>query len=72
MPDQNRFYSGMLAGMLLMMAASGGNWFITPMSHPNATALQRNWVIGQIVIGPAGAAWLIIRGRAGKSAAPAR
>ena len=51
MSDQNRFYSGMLAGMLLMVAASGIHWFIAPMSHPNATALQRNGVIGQIVVG---------------------
>jgi len=70
MSDQNRFYSGMLAGMLLMVAASGIHWFIM-VSHPNATALQRNGVIGQIVVGAAGAVWLIIRGRPRKSAEPA-
>ena len=71
MQNQNRFVSGMAAGVLLMVAASGMHWFIAPISHPNATVLQRNWVIGQIVIGAAGTAWLIIRDRSRKSAAPA-
>jgi len=61
----------MLAGMLLMVAASGIHWFIAPMSHPNATALQRNGVIGLIVVGAAAAVWLIIRGRPRKFAEPA-
>ncbi len=48
----NRFDAGMLAGMLLIFAARGGNWLITPASHPDSTPFQL-WatVVGIVVCG---------------------
>ena len=72
MADRNRFVEGMTAGVLMMFAADGLHWFITPMSHPNATSFQTGWVVAQVLVGTIGVTWLIVRNRAAKTAAPAR
>ena len=45
-----QFDAGLVAGMLLMLAARGGNWLITPASHPDSTSLD-SWltVAGMVV-----------------------
>ncbi|MNC85347.1 hypothetical protein D3C83_09390 [compost metagenome] len=59
MSEQKRFDMGLFAGMLLTLAASSGNWLITPQSHPDASALRVGMTIAQAVL-CAGAAALII------------
>lgn len=48
------FHAGVLAGMLLTIAAIGGQWLITPSRHPDATTSQRWFAVLQCVIGLAG------------------
>jgi len=57
---------GFLGGMMLMVAASGANWLITPTAHPDATALRSLLVIGQVVLGTVLAVWCwVAAGRVG-------
>lgn len=51
-----RFF-GFLGGMMAMVAVCGIHWLITPMAHPDATALQSFLVIGQVVLGVVLAVW---------------
>ena len=39
----SQFDAGLIAGMLLILAAHGGNWLITPMGHPESTSFD-TWV----------------------------
>ena len=45
-----QFDAGLVAGGLLMLAARGGNWLITPARHPDSTPLD-SWltVAGMVV-----------------------
>ena len=49
MSSNRAFDSGMLAGILFMVAASAGHWLITPASHPDATTLRVAAVVVQAV-----------------------
>jgi len=42
---------GFLGGLMLAVAASGVNWLITPMAHPDATPFQSTLVIVQVILG---------------------
>ncbi len=59
----NQFDAGMLAGVLLILAARGGNWLITPASHPDSTPFQLWATVVGIVICVAGMFALIRRHR---------
>ena len=48
---------GALSGMLIMVAAFGGNWLITPMAHPDAGRLRTYGVIAQVLACTAAAIW---------------
>lgn len=61
------FNSGVLAGMLLMLAASGGHWLITPMRHPDATTLDRALVGVQVIVSFGVGLWLFWRHRRSRS-----
>jgi len=61
MPSRSSFYQGMLAGMLLSVAAQAGNWLIT--SHPNASTARMYGVIAQCVLCLGAALWLVFRER---------
>jgi drug/metabolite transporter (DMT)-like permease len=57
---------GFLGGLMLAMAAAGVFWLITPMAHPDATALQSLLVIVQVVVGTVLAVWCwVAAGRVG-------
>lgn len=58
-----RFGTTALGVFLLFLAARGGNWLITPMRHPDATAVDYllTWV--QVLGGLAGGVWLLRRDR---------
>ena len=58
---------GALAGVLLMVAAGGVHWLITPAAHPTASAMRHAAVVGQ-VIGAAAMAWWCWH-RAGRASA---
>ncbi len=49
MSPNRAFDSGMLAGMLFALAASGVNWLISPTSHPDATTTRVVAVVVQAV-----------------------
>lgn len=55
------FKAGWFAGFLMAVAAQGGNWLITPMSHPDASPARKYAVIGQIVICLGASLWLTWR-----------
>lgn len=43
------FRSGWFAGFLMAVAAQGGNWLITPASHPDASTLRTYGVLAQVI-----------------------
>jgi hypothetical protein len=55
------FASGATAGFLLAVAAQGGNWLISPMSHPDASDLRKYGVIAQVLLCLGGSLWLMWR-----------
>lgn len=59
--NRSAFGSGVLAGMLLMVAALGVNWLITPARHPDAATGRYVATIVQIVVGIGVATWLYLR-----------
>jgi len=59
MKRPNQFDAGMLAGMLFIFAALGGNWLITPARHPESTPFQLWATVAGIVICVAGAVAMI-------------
>ena len=71
MEDGNRFVSGVITGMLLAVVGDGLHWFITPMDHLHASAVDHDLVAAQVFIAAAVALWLIARARTRKPAAPA-
>lgn len=70
MNDKKTFDIGLLAGMLLSVAAQSVNWLITPMSHPAAGSVRQGLVIAQALV-CAGIALFLIRTRRPRSTAPA-
>ncbi len=68
MQTRNGFKSGVLVGMLLMMAAQAVYWLITPDSHPEASATRIYAVIGQGLLALAIAGWLTARTKKGSGA----
>ena len=44
-------YARFLGGLMMAVAASGVNWLITPMAHPDATPFQSTRVIAQVILG---------------------
>ncbi|MFN2316551.1 MAG: hypothetical protein ABR551_04260 [Gemmatimonadales bacterium] len=59
---------GFLGGLMLAMAAVGVFWLVTPMAHPDATALQSLLVIAQVVLGVVLAVWCwVAAGRVAES-----
>ena len=67
MLKSNPFRSGMLAGILLAIAAQAGNWMIT--SHPDASQARKIAVVLQAVVALSLSVWLMLRARASKVAA---
>ena len=67
MKERTAFDVGMLAGVLLCVAADAGHWLITPMSHSNASAFQHNAVVVQALVSLGVALFLILRRRPGHS-----
>lgn len=62
---------GFLGGLMLAVAAAGVNWLITPMDHPDASALQSLLVIVQVVVGTVLAVWCwVAAGRVGEEPVP--
>ena len=53
-----------LGVLLVFIAARGGNWLITPMSHPGATTLDYLFTWAQIIICLGAGFRLIARSRA--------
>ncbi|HEY3285945.1 MAG TPA: hypothetical protein VGJ96_02365 [Gemmatimonadaceae bacterium] len=64
MDSDKSFNSGMLAGVLLALAAQAGNWLITPMSHPDASNARWAGVVAQGLVCASVALWLVWRRRA--------
>jgi hypothetical protein len=61
---------GILRGLMLAMSASGVCWLVTPMAHPDATAMQSLLVIAQVVLGVVLAVWCwVAAGRAQEESA---
>ena len=58
-----------LGGLLVLVAARGGNWLITPMSHPGATTLDYVLTWAQIIVCLVAGIRLIRRSKAPVSAA---
>ena len=50
MKRTSQFGNGVLAGGLLMLAANGGHWLITPARHPDSTPAEY-WftVVGMVI-----------------------
>ena len=67
MPKSNAFRSGMLAGILLAIAAQAVNWMISP--HPDASQARKIAVVLQAVVALGLSIWLMFRERASKVAA---
>lgn len=51
---------GVLAGVLIMVAAHAGHWFITP--HPEASTIRTVMVAVQLVVAALAAVWAWRRG----------
>jgi hypothetical protein len=60
---QQAFRRGVLCGMLVIVAANGVHWLITPMAHPDAGSVATALVVAQVVVCAVGAAWLYARRR---------
>src|SRR5438105_3445579 len=56
MSDTKSFDWGMVAGMVLIIAANAGNWLITPMRHPDAGPIRQSLAIDDAVVRPNGSA----------------
>ena len=65
MDGTKAFKSGWIAGFLMAVAAQGGNWLITPMSHPAASDLRKYGVVAQILIAGGISLWLAWREQKG-------
>lgn len=57
-----------LGTLLVLIAARGGHWLITPMRHPDATLIDHLFVWGQIIICLAAGLRLIRRSKTPASA----
>ena len=51
------FDSGLITGVLLMLAASAAHWLLT--GHPDAGPARTGTVIAQLLVGLGGSAWLV-------------
>jgi len=73
MSNSSGFERGVIAGILVAIGASAVNWFITPMSHPDASTLRNVGVAIQATVGLGVGIWLIMRERIqrAKTATPA-
>ncbi len=65
---RNTFKSGVLVGLLLMIAAQAVHWLITSESHPAATPARTYSAIGQGVLALAVAGWLTAHAKKGEEA----
>jgi hypothetical protein len=63
MTERKAFDLGAVAGFFLAVAGASGNWLITPMSHPDASAVRRAAVIAQGLISLGIALFLYMRRR---------
>lgn len=57
------FEAGVLAGILLTLAAVSGHWLITPARHPNATSANTLFAWALIIVGLGGFVWLYLHKR---------
>jgi len=57
--------------LLALVGAQAVHWFITPMRHPEASALPTGLVAVQALVGLGGAAWLLRTRHWANSGAPA-
>lgn len=71
MKERRAFDLGVLAGVFLSVAGYSGNWLLTPMRHPDASAFQRRAVVIQGLVSLAIALFLILRRRPRPSSPPA-
>ncbi len=69
MTERKTFDLGAVAGFFFAVAGFSGNWLITPMSHPDASAARRGAVIAQGLISLGIALFLYMRRRPGSSSA---
>ena len=63
MADSRSFERGVVAGILLMLGADAGYWFVTPAAHPAATLAQTVGVWAQLIAGLGGGGWMLWRAR---------
>ena len=63
MTERKAFDLGAVAGLFFAVAAFAGNWLITPLSHPDASAARRAGVIAQGLISLGIAIFLYVRRR---------
>lgn len=63
MANDRSFERGVAAGILLMLGADAGHWFITPAAHPTATLAQTAGVWAQLIVGLGGSGWMLWRAR---------
>jgi hypothetical protein len=59
------FGAGVVAGILLSLAAISAHWLITPARHPNATSANTIFAWALIALGVGGFAWLYLHNRGG-------
>ena len=71
MSEQKTFDLGAVAGFFIALAGFSGNWLITPMSHPDASALRRAAVLAQGLISLGIALFLFMGRRPRSSSSPA-
>ena len=64
MAENKSFNRGLLVGILAMLGAQAAHWFLTPMNHPDASALRTTGVGIQVVAGFGGAIWTAMQQRA--------
>ena len=65
------FDYGLMAGVLLMLAANAMHWLLT--SHRDATPARTSAVVVQMLVGIAGSIWLVrSRRRASPPTSPGR
>lgn len=64
MTERDTFNRGVMAGLLAMIGGQAVHWFLTPMSHPDATSLRVIGVAVQAVLGFGGACLVMLRSRA--------
>lgn len=64
MTERDTFSRGVMVGLLAMIGGQAVHWFLTPLSHADATPLRTAGVGVQALLGLGGALWIARRSRA--------